>query len=139
MRKLFAMAFVLAGFSASQLAAQGYGELGGYWATIAPEDMYNSRGVRLTTLGAVLQQDRANFHRFGIRQQGDESDPVFFDRATRARLPALYQQSYKVPELEAMVRSGQPFRVYVFICGSGGRPSNIAVVPEWIGDHSGCF
>jgi len=139
MRKLFAAALVSACLAGSQAAAQGYTELGGYWAMIGPEDMYNSRGVRLTDLGAVLQQDRANFHRFGIRHQGDESDPVFFDRAARSRLPGLYQRSARIPELESMVRAGQPFRVFVFICGSGGRPTNIAVVPEWVSGHSGCF
>lgn len=119
--------------------AQDYGEIGSYWAVIGPDDMYNSRGARLTDLGAVLQQDRANYHRFGVRHPGDEPDPVFADRATRALIPGLYRNSYKVPELDAKVRAGEPFRVFIFICGYGRTPTNIAVVPDWIGDHSGCF
>ena len=119
--------------------AQGYGEIGSYWAVIGPEDMFNSSGVRLTNLGAVLQQDRANFHRFGIRHVGDEGDPVFGNPAARALIPQVYQVSGPQPQLEAMVRAGQPFRVFVFICGYGGTPSNVIPVPEWIGDHSGCY
>ena len=53
-------------------------------ATIGPEDMRSSNGAQLTTIGAVLQQDRVDFHRFGIRQKGDSGDAIFNDQAKRA-------------------------------------------------------
>ncbi len=51
--------------------------LASYYATIGREDFYNSSGSPLRDVGAVVQQDRANFHRFGLRHSGDETDPYF--------------------------------------------------------------
>ena len=136
-RSLVACAAI--GLIPASAPAQDYNQIAYYTAVIGPEDLSNSRGAPLNDLGAVLQQDRANFHRFGIRHRGDGGDPVFDDRATRARIPALYREGGRVPRLEATVRRGETFRVSIFICGYGMRPTRIIVVPDWIGDHSGCF
>ncbi|TYC52868.1 hypothetical protein FMN50_16890 [Rhodobacterales bacterium] len=136
---MLALCLLFSGMTTFPSSAQEYTQIGGYAAFIGPEDMYNSRGVRLTSLGDVLQQDRANFHRFGLRHPGDEGDPVFFDRGARSAIPTLYLQGGRIPELEAMVRRGQPFRAYMFICGYGYQPTRLIVVPEWYGDHSGCY
>ena len=46
-----------------------------YIAHIAPRDLYNSKGVRLRDVGAILQQDRANLHKTGVADgSGDFSD-----------------------------------------------------------------
>lgn len=120
-------------------SAQEYGSVGGYYAVISEQDMYNSRGVRLGDLGAVLQQDRANYHRFGRGQPGDEWDPFFGDRGARSTITQLYRASGGQPELETMIRRGQPFRAYILLCGYGGRPSVLIAVPDWWDGHSGCF
>jgi len=62
-----------------------------YYTLIGPADFSNSSGVRLGDFGAILQQDRANFHRFGRRDDLDEWDPIFGDPAQRARIPQLWQ------------------------------------------------
>ncbi|MBL1436121.1 MAG: hypothetical protein COB08_007975 [Rhodobacteraceae bacterium] len=61
-----------------------------YIANIAERDLYNSKGVRLGGFAAVLQQDRANFHKSG-RADGsgvltDGADNYFVNLARRSEL-----------------------------------------------------
>jgi hypothetical protein len=65
--------------------------IGEYYALIGPADFYNSSGARLGDFGAILQQDRANYHRFGRRDDLDGWDPIFGDPAQRARIPQIWQ------------------------------------------------
>ncbi len=67
-----------------------------YKTTISNIDRHNSKGVRLRTVGAILRQDRANFHRFKLKDPGDEGDSALwhpkrraiFERAVNNRLPS---------------------------------------------------
>jgi hypothetical protein len=122
----------------SSLVAQEWNQLAYYLAYIGPEDMRNSRGQRVASLGGVLQQDRANFHRFGIRHAQDDGDPVFADPALRARIPDMVAAGGDDRgSLSPMARNGRPFMVGVFVCGYGSTPSVIYLAAG--GDHSGCF
>ena len=40
----------------------------GYVARLSVDDHYNSKGVRLDNVAAIIRQDRANVHRFGVSQ-----------------------------------------------------------------------
>ena len=57
-----------------------------YDARLGPQDRVNSGGQPLADLCAVIQQDRANYHRFGNRDAVDDADPVFADPAMRSRI-----------------------------------------------------
>lgn len=57
-----------------------------YFTTIGPSDRFSSKGAPLRDFCAIVQQDRANFHRFGVRDQLDRGDPIFANRAARARI-----------------------------------------------------
>lgn len=91
--------------------------LGGYWAYIGRADLYNSNGQRLSTAAQVLQQDRANLHRFGISQAGDDWDPYFGAYETRAAMVQLVRQGNIGPRARAVLRSGGG-RVYVKVFGT---------------------
>lgn len=71
--------------SAASLAAQER-LLATYGTELGPEDYFNSSGVRLNSMAAIIAQDRANFHRFGIRHGSDRSDTIFDSRAARAQI-----------------------------------------------------
>ncbi|MEM7644408.1 MAG: hypothetical protein AAF366_18060 [Pseudomonadota bacterium] len=101
-----------------------------YYAALGPQDYVNSRGQPLTSLGAVLQQDRANYHRFGRPDPFDEGDPYFGDPATRARIPDLVAAGdngdfahYTRPSTTQPLDAD----LVVFICETGGRLSHIVL------------
>ena len=99
-----------------------------YAAWLGPHDLVNSRSEPLTSFGTVLAQDRANFHRFGIRDEWDGTDPVFHDRAMRARLPALYEAGQPVAGyILDDVMSGRGHYVLVTVFGVNGTITHINV------------
>ncbi|WP_321341633.1 hypothetical protein [Breoghania sp.] len=65
-----------------------------YVAYLGTDDHYNSRGVRLTEPWQIVRQDRANFHRFGIRDRGDEGDRFFASMANRGRMERMILNGY---------------------------------------------
>jgi hypothetical protein len=93
--------------------------IGSYAAYIGEDDLYNSEGARLTEPWQVLRQDRANFHRFGISQDGDEWDPFFEDANNREAMENMIRRGYIDPDAERMILSGGAM-VYVNVYGAGG-------------------
>jgi len=86
--------------------AQEY-QVGGYMAWIGPEDLYNSSGQRLGDAVSILRQDRANFHRFGIRHQGDEADPWFGQQAARQAMEGMFRAGGGIlPAFQQMIMAG---------------------------------
>ncbi|KAB2951494.1 MAG: hypothetical protein F9K19_18855 [Rhizobiaceae bacterium] len=67
--------------------------LGSYVARISSSDHYASDGYALDTAAQMVRQDRANFHRFGIRDPEDDSDPWFRTTAARARFEKMLNKS----------------------------------------------
>ncbi len=93
-----------------------------YSAWIGTADLYNSNGQRLTESWQVLRQDRANFHRFGIRQPGDEWDPLFSGIDNRAAMERMIMGGGIDPAAAAaVVRGNVMVHVTVWITRSGGR------------------
>lgn len=76
----------LASLTALAVPATAQQLLAVYDARLGPQDRVNSSGQAITELCGVIQQDRANYHRFGNRDQVDDSDPVFGDPAMRAQI-----------------------------------------------------
>lgn len=99
-----------------------------YLAWLGPEDTVNSRGTRLTSFAAIVQQDRANFHRFGIRHQLDTVDPLFHDRSLRSQIPSLVNAGRRVESyILDEVLSGRGHYVLVRVLGVSGRITHIDV------------
>lgn len=109
------------------VAAQAQQLIGSYYALLGPQDHVNSSGTRLTDFGAILQQDRANYHRFGRAEELDEFDPIFGDAGQRARIPSIWTLGPRGSGLPAFVSSGNTSYVYVEIYGFGSVPSYIVV------------
>lgn len=102
-----------------------------YVADLGPEDHVNSKGQRLGSFAALLAQDRANYHRFGIRHRSDGADPIFSSRAMRAQITAAivevpdYYQPY-VDNVMSSDGSGGTYMV-VKVFGSGKTISKITI------------
>lgn len=100
--------------------------VGSYAAFIGTDDLFNSAGKRLTTPWQVLRQDRANFHEFGISQDGDEGDPYFASADNRAAMEELLSYSEFDKATTRQLLSGEAI-VYVEIYARSGRLSYINV------------
>ncbi|MDU9004441.1 hypothetical protein [Sedimentitalea todarodis] len=113
--------------------------LASYYTTIGPADRVNSSGAPLTDFGAILQQDRANAHRFGRPNPGDERDPFFGVRKMRAAIPTLFARGGNGGDYwRIQANSPYDITILVFICGSGGRPAYLKVNPADGDGYSGC-
>lgn len=99
-----------------------------YCAFLSSKDLYTSSGARLTKFGDVLAQDRANFHRFGVRQQFDYDDPGFHTKSARANIPQLYKNGPGASaSIKRQVMNGSGYPVCVDVMGRSGRPTYLVV------------
>ncbi|MBZ0123676.1 MAG: hypothetical protein K8F31_07295 [Roseovarius sp.] len=112
-------AAALAGLLAGALPAMSQELIGSYTAYIGHADLHNSRGARLTEPWQVLRQDRANYHRFGIAQNGDEWDPFFGSIDNRAAMERMIMRGRIDPGARRNLLQGGA-TVFVRIYGSGG-------------------
>ena len=80
----------LAMLTASQALADQF--LGSYVARIGRADHFASDGYPLDSAAQMVRQDRANVHKFGKFDPGDESDPWFGSAASRARLETMLKK-----------------------------------------------
>ncbi|WP_323771678.1 hypothetical protein [Antarctobacter sp.] len=122
-RLLLALALVLV----APLAAQAQQLMGSYNAFIGQQDLYNSNGVRLSSAAQVLRQDRANYHRFGISQYGDDWDPYFGDINNRGRLEQLVNNGGLPPYVANAIMSGN-VHIVVKVYGQNGWMQYIEII-----------
>ncbi|MBO9422377.1 hypothetical protein J7481_22900 [Labrenzia sp. R4_2] len=102
-----------------------------YVADIGPGDHYNSGGKQLSSFAVLIAQDRANYHRFGIRHEHDGYNPVFSQRSMRAQVGS------KVPKVESyfgefvkhVVSSDGAGGAYIilYVYGRGNRITRISI------------
>ncbi|MFT4160856.1 hypothetical protein [Shinella sp.] len=98
-----------------------------YDAYIGQDDLYNSSNERLTQPWQVIRQDRANVHRFGIRQPGDDIDS-FFASARNRDLAERMIRSGRIEGSAARRILDGDVRISVEIWrGAGGDYINISV------------
>lgn len=79
-----------------------------YNARLSSADHFNSNGERLTSPAAIIRQDRANFHKFGIRDPEDEGDSYFSDKGNRAALERLLERGHTAPAARRAIVNGTP-------------------------------
>lgn len=98
---------VLIGLTAFLTAASRAQELvESYVAFLSETDHFNSNGQRLTSAAAIIRQDRANFHRFGIRDRQDEKDSFFADAGNRESLEHMLENGQAAPGVISRIVNG---------------------------------
>ncbi|CUH81440.1 hypothetical protein [Tropicibacter naphthalenivorans] len=114
---------------ATAATAQADQLIGSYVAYIGRDDLYNSKGARLSEPWQILRQDRANYHKFGRSQPGDEWDPFFGNINNRAAMERMIMNGYIEPSAARILVNGGA-TVFVRIYGSGntGRSVEVTVV-----------
>lgn len=102
--------------------------LGSYSAYISAADLHNSKGVRLWEPWQIVRQDRANFHRFGIRDPMDEGDPFFADYDNRAAMEQMIRRGRIDPQAARdIVHGGAVIVVSVYGSNGVGQIVNVDV------------
>jgi len=103
--------------------------IGSYVAYIGRDDLYNSKGARLKEPWQILRQDRANYHRFGISQSGDEWDPFFGNIDNRAIMERMIMNgSISSSARNGLVQGGATVFVRIYGSGSHGKSVKVTVV-----------
>lgn len=124
MKKIL-MGALMAASTAGLAQADGHGF--SYSTELSINDAFNSRGVPLEGWCALLQQDRANWHRFNKRDQYDEGDPFFDSPKRRAMMEGkcvVSPNSFTDPG--AQIRSGnRQFDLTIQVFTSGGQVTQI--------------
>ncbi|MDR6818877.1 hypothetical protein J2X76_004059 [Neorhizobium sp. 2083] len=111
------------GFAAVILAATMFGAhaaradqlIEEYNAFIGEDDLYNSSNARLQEPWQIIRQDRANFHRFGVSQRGDQSDSFFADAGNRELVERMISRgTIERSARSAIVRGNVMINVRIF-------------------------
>ncbi len=105
------------------------GLIGSYRAWIGNADLYASDGVRLTRPWQILRQDRANVHRFGIVDPGDQNDAFFASANARAIMERMVMNGSIDPSAARRIAAGG-IMVTVSIYGRGSRGDYVDVIVE---------
>ncbi len=103
---------LFAGLVFSQVVS-AYDGLDLYDCVISDKDRFNSRGMRLTDVRAILAQDRANYHRFGHRDVKDSGDVVFATPEGRMRWRSV--RLTIDPALRKKIISGGDVEITIFV------------------------
>ncbi|WP_050573716.1 hypothetical protein [Rhizobium leguminosarum] len=90
-----------------------------YRAYIGDADLFNSNGARLTQPWQIIRQDRANFHQYGVRDRGDETDSFFADPVNRQALEQMLRNGTMTRDAANMIVRGNVW-IDVDIYGSQG-------------------
>ena len=118
----FVFALVSSGAFADQLIEQ-------YVAVLSVRDHFNSNGVRLRDAAAIIRQDRANYHKYGIRDQGDSGDSYFSSARNRELLEQMLNRGTSSPSAINSIVNGMPtILVRIFRSDSGQDYVNVSIV-----------
>jgi hypothetical protein len=102
-------------------------ELGSYFTVLSVQDMVNSDGIRLTEFCQIVQQDRANYHRFKRRDINDEGDAFFGSAQARQIIGQLCVVAPGQEYIREDVMNGVERYVWIQVLGTGGKVSAIVV------------
>ncbi|MEM7076357.1 MAG: hypothetical protein AAGA28_18070 [Pseudomonadota bacterium] len=121
----FVFAFVL-GLPMLPNAASAESLMFEYYATLSPRDTYNSKGAPLSDVCAIVQQDRANVHRFG-NPDGDPVDDFFTSPERRSMITGkcIYDRKHHTVQ---RIRNQVIGFVLVRVYGSGGSVSRVQII-----------
>ena len=120
MRRASILVVAIAIAACAPSMAQAQQVIASYVARLSAADHFNSNGERLKSAAAIIRQDRANFHSFGVRDPEDESDPFFADQDNRAALEQMLERGRAAPGVIDRVVNGTPLvRVEVHRSSSG--------------------
>jgi len=88
------------------LAIEAYAE--GYCTRISDEDKVASDGYKLKDAASIIRQDRANVHKFGKADPGDQVDAIFVDPKAREKIAAMIERGKMEADVAQEIVGGTP-------------------------------
>jgi hypothetical protein len=79
-----------------------------YVARLSAADHFNSNGERLTSVAAIIRQDRANLYVYGKGDPEDETDSFFSDKGNRAKLENMLNRGMASKASRQAILNGTP-------------------------------
>jgi hypothetical protein len=120
MLKKIILALAVGGMTCMPTVLRAQQLIGSYVALLSEADHFNSQGQRLTSAAAIIRQDRANFHRFKIRDPEDQDDPLFGDERNRSALEQMLERGRADPAVISRIVNGTVLiRVDIYRSSSG--------------------
>jgi hypothetical protein len=92
-----------------------------YVARLGIKDHFNSKGERLSSVAAIIRQDRANFHDLNVRDSEDESDSLFGNKTNREHLEGMLNRGFVESSAKEDILNGTPL-ILVKICNYSAPP-----------------
>lgn len=126
MKRFLRHLLILAGLGMAPVAAMADGLMFQYYTILSPRDTYNSSGMPLNDVCAIVQQDRANVHKFGD-PDGDTPDGFFTTPKRRAMITGKcdYDPNHHTVD---RIRSQFVGFVLVRVYGSGMSVSRVHII-----------
>jgi hypothetical protein len=91
-----------------------------YAAVLSDRDHRSSTGAPLRDVASIIRQDRANFHKFRIRDRSDEDDNFFNSVKNREDLEQMLRRRKLSPQSSNEIINGTPYvRVSVYRADEG--------------------
>lgn len=109
--------------------AQAQELLATYTAYLSRNDHHNSYGERLRSVAAIIRQDRANYHRFNVRDPEDKWDPFFAKVRNRNLLEQWLRNGHMSGNTRNRILYGNPV-ITVRVYGYDGVGEYIRVTVE---------
>ncbi|WP_448952852.1 hypothetical protein [Labrys neptuniae] len=95
-------------FLAASVSLASAAPLETYTARLSGADHFNTNGERLTSVAAIIRQDRANFYLGYHRDREDESERFFASKENRARLESMLNRGRISASAADAVVNGTP-------------------------------
>jgi hypothetical protein len=126
---LLAVSMIDAAAAQSTITRDGSAKLiESYRAYIGNDDLYNSKGERLTAPWQIIRQDRANYHVYRRRDRGDQGDSFFSQASNRQNLEAMLANGNIADDAgNLIVRGNLRIKVDIFGHGDVGQRVDIHV------------
>jgi hypothetical protein len=120
MLKNLTIALAISGTLFIPMTSQAQQPIGSYVALLSEADHFSFAGQRLTSAAAIIRQDRANYHRYGIRDPEDGDDTFFRDADNRDALEQMLERGRADPDVIARIVNGTTkIRVDIYQSASG--------------------
>jgi hypothetical protein len=94
-----------------------------YDALLSSADHQSSTGEKLTTAAEIIRQDRANYHKFGIRDPQDGDDTYFGSASNRTFVEQMLERGNADPDVLQHIVDGN-VRVHVAVFRRWERGGN---------------